>query len=247
MKLPVHLFDWPSRHNVHLALPLLLLLSFVLHALGIVIFQIYYPRSSSVPFRSAQVYFLRPGSPEAQALAPMLAASDPALFSSTKPFGPSAISVPGSEYVPDFEGQVPALQVLPAELEKPGKEMASLRLRGASATPAPSPKPGLPTVVELRGGLEGRKITPPQKFIFTMSTNQSLEQIEFLVEVSAEGVPLHVVPLFPQGTSGVESVDREAVAYLLRSRFESPGGDAKPAWGYAKFHWGADVERSKEP
>jgi len=247
MKLPIHLFDWPSRHNVHLALPLLLLFSFVLHALGVVIFQIYYPRSSAAPFRSAQVYFLRPGSPEAQALAPMLAASDPALFSSTKPFGPSAMSVPGSDYLPDFEGEAPALQALPAGLEKPGQEMIPLLQRETSGSPSGTPLPGLRTVVKLRGGLEGRKMTPPENFIFTAPTKPSLESVEFLMEVSAEGIPLHVMPLFPPGTSGVESVDREAVAYLLRSRFEPREGGEKSAWGYAKFHWGADVERTKEP
>lgn len=247
MKLPVHLFDWPSRHNVHLALPLLLLFSFVLHALGVVIFQIYYPRSSAAPFRSAQVYFLRPSSPEAKALAPMLAASDPALFSSTKPFGPSAMSFPGSDYLPDFEGEAPALQALPTELKRPAQGILPLLQRGASSAPSGTPLPGLPTMVKLRGGLEGRKMTPPENFIFTAPTKSSLEPVEFLVEVSPDGIPLHVLPLFPLGASGVESVDREAVAYLLRSRFEPRDSGEKSSWGYAKFHWGADVERTKEP
>ena len=39
MKLRIHLFEWPSRHNVHLALPLMLVLSFVLHAASIFLFH----------------------------------------------------------------------------------------------------------------------------------------------------------------------------------------------------------------
>ncbi|MEI6340005.1 MAG: hypothetical protein WCQ57_15720, partial [Verrucomicrobiota bacterium] len=64
MKLHLHLFDWPSRHNVHLALPLMLVLSFVLHAACVVVFQVDYPRTHASPEHSAEVFFLCPGSPE---------------------------------------------------------------------------------------------------------------------------------------------------------------------------------------
>ena len=39
MKLRIHLFEWPSRHNVHLALPLMLVLSFALHAASMFLFH----------------------------------------------------------------------------------------------------------------------------------------------------------------------------------------------------------------
>jgi len=246
MKLPIHLFDWPSRHNVHLALPLLLLLSFVLHASCVVIFQIYYPRSQTPPFRSAQVYFLRPGSPEAKALAPMLAASDPALFSPVEPFGPSMTTLPGSIYVPGFAKQEPVLEAMPAIPQSTPSISHPFRVEQGVTTPNTVSDAGLPTVVRLGGGLAGRKLTPPPNFIFT-APFQSIEPVEFLVEVSPDGMPRHVVPIYPRSGSGIEVIDRAALAYLLQSRFDAVDGAVEPVWGTAKFLWGTDVERRKEP
>ena len=94
MKLRIHLFEWPSRHNVHLALPIMLVLSFFLHAACMFIFHATFPRSEGSRERSVAVYHLLPGSPEAAKVAPMLAASDPALFSSTKIFGHNVWKLP---------------------------------------------------------------------------------------------------------------------------------------------------------
>ena len=94
MKLRIHLFEWPSRHNVHLVLPIMLVVSFLLHAASLFIFQATFPRSEGSRERSAMIYYLLPGSPEAVRIAPMLAASDPALFSSAKIFGREAWKLP---------------------------------------------------------------------------------------------------------------------------------------------------------
>lgn len=247
MKLPVHLFDWPSRHNVHLALPLFLVGSFILHASGVLIFQVFYPRSAAPAFRSAQVYFLRPGSPEAAALAPMLAASDPALFSPVESFGPEALAVPPSKYVPGFAEQAPELAGWPTEDNVSSTSLPPLRWRASEKAVAPPVQPGLPTVVELTGGLEGRKFTPPKDFVFSAPLKQNLEAVQFLVQVSPEGVPLHVLPLSSQASSGIETIDRAALAYLLQSRFEARPDQSEPVWGYARFLWGSDIERRKEP
>jgi hypothetical protein len=247
MKLPTYLFEWPSRHNVHLALPLLLLLSFILHGLSILVFQIYYPRSSAPPFRSAQLYFLQPGSPEAKALAPMLAASDPALFSPAEPFGPNALKVPGSQYMPGFDDQAPILEALPSATEAVSARSSQVRLTAIRSAADSPVEPGLPTVVQLSGDLKGRKLTPPSQFIFTAPPRQILKPVEFLVEVSPQGTPLHVLPLFPQASSGVEATDRQALTYLLQSRFDPVGDSTSPVWGYVKFLWGSDVDQRKEP
>ena len=52
----IHLFEWPSRHNVHLALPIMLVLSFLLHAACMFIFHATFPRSEGSRERSATVY-----------------------------------------------------------------------------------------------------------------------------------------------------------------------------------------------
>lgn len=246
MKLPLHLFDWPSRHNVHLALPLLLLLSFVLHASCVLIFQIYYPRSQAPALRSAQVYFLQPGSPEAKALEPLLQAADPALFSPAEPFGPNMVRLPGSEYIPSFADQETALAPLPVEMGTTHSVPPPLRMDGALAAPAAPALPGLPTTVRLGGALAGRKLTAPENFIFT-APFQSISPVEFLVEVSPDGQPRHVIPIYPSGGSGIETIDRSALAYLLQSKFDPVEGASESVWGTAKFLWGTDVQRRKEP
>ena len=108
MKLRIHLFEWPSRHNVHLALPLMLVLSFLLHAACLFIFQATLPRSESSREHSAVAYALLPNSPEAAKIGPMLAASDPALFSTTKIIGQKAWKLPETAYVASFDEEVPA-------------------------------------------------------------------------------------------------------------------------------------------
>lgn len=246
MKLPIHLFDWPSRHNVHLALPLLLVFSFVVHASCVLIFQIYYPRAQAPALRSAQVYYLEPGSPEEKALAPLLQAEDPALFSPAEPLGPSMVQLPGSEYVPSFENQDTNLAPLPVAEQNARPAVAPFRVEGRLSAPAAAPSPGVATQVRLGGGLAGRKLIPPAGFVFT-APFQSIASVEFLVEVAPDGTPRHVVPIYPRDGSGIEVIDRSALAYLLQSKFDPVEGAAEPVWGTAKFLWGADVQRRREP
>lgn len=245
MKLPIHLFDWPSRHNVHLALPLLLALSFVLHASCVLIFQIYYPRAQAPALRSAQVYYLQPGSPEAKALAPLLETADPALFSPAESLGPQVTQLPGSDYVASFENQDTALEPLPSAEQSTRPVSAPFRVESAFSAPTATPVSGLPTEIRLGGGLAGRKLTPPADFIFT-APFQSIASVEFLVEVAPDGSPRHVVPIYPKDGSGIEAIDRSALAYILQSKFDPVEGASEPVWGTAKFLWGTDVQRRKE-
>ena len=71
MKLRIHLFEWPSRHNVHLALPLMLILSFLLHAASMFLFHAALPDSNGTSERAASVNYILPGSAEAAKLAPI--------------------------------------------------------------------------------------------------------------------------------------------------------------------------------
>lgn len=246
MKLDLHLFDWPSRHNVHLALPLMLVLSFVLHAACVVVFQVAYPRSGASPERSAEVFFLRPGSPEAVQMAPLLTASDPALFSPGQLFGRDVWKLPETVYVASFDAEKPVLSALPAAesgLVLPPVTSFGPISRAPSGKQA-APEPGLPTALRLGGDLAGRVVTPPAEFHFLAPARQALAPAEFLICISPDGRPMH---LFPQSSSGNEKLDRAALRYLAGARFsrDDPGG--QPAWGTATFLWGADIEREKEP
>ena len=250
MKLRIHLFEWPSRHNVHLALPIMLVLSFFLHAACMFIFQATFPRSEGSRERSAAVYHLLPGSPEAAKIAPMLAASDPALFSSTKIFGRNVWKLPKTAYVASFDEEIPALAPLPApppsQFLPPASGTAPVGVAALAPKAPPSREPPVPTTVRFGGELERRAWTPPQNFDFAalaVLPRQGLAPAEFLVAVSPDGLPMH---FFPQRSSGNENLDRAALQYLAGCRFAAAPSEHEPAWGTATFVWGADVRQDSQ-
>lgn len=245
-----HLFDWPSRHDVHLALPIMLVVSVGLHVAGIFVFQVVHPRARVGPERSAEVYYLAPGSPEAAKLAPLLAASDPSLFSPAHTTGRGVWKLPETTYTPSFDASSPQLLAIPPS-SRPNliPRVSSLGpvSREAGARRASPPSAGLPTAVSFDGELAGRTVTPPPGFSFGVIPAgglKSLSPAEFLIAVSPDGRPLY---FFPRESSGSEALDRAALRYLAGARFSPVSGTDKPAWSMATFHWGADVLAPGQP
>jgi hypothetical protein len=251
VKLRIHLFEWPSRHNVHLALPFMLVVSFLLHAGSLFLFHATFPRSDGSPERAASVNYILPGSPEATRLAPILAASDPALFSPAQVSGPDVWNLPKTAYVASFDEEVPVLKPLPSpppsQFLPPDAGTAPITV-AAIVPKASSPhQPAPPTVVRFADALEARAWTPPADFQFsqvTALTRQGRAPAEFLVAVSPEGLPLH---FFPQQSSGDENLDRAALRYLAGCRFAEAPSDTEPAWGTATFIWGGDIAQGTQP
>jgi len=248
VKLRAYLFEWPSRHSLHLALSLMIGVSLVLHVLGMVVFQISYPRAKMHSIRSAEVFYIQPGTQEAQDIAPLLAAADPALFSPGQVFGKDAWKSPETLYTPSFDTDKPSLVPLPAA--SPALVMPLMASSDPiSITPyrprqAATPAPGLPTVVKLGGGLKGRVLESPKGIRFSAHASKGLLPSEFLLSVSPEGRVLYVFAL-PQESYGNEVLDRTAMQYLLKAKF-SPIEDSKPRWGTATFLWGTDVDRDRD-
>ena len=250
MKLRIHLFEWPSRHNVHLALPLMLVLSFALHAAGIFLFQSSFSRANGSAERIASVTYILPDSPEAARLAPILAGSDPALFSSAD-VEPSVWNLPKTAYVASFDEETPELKPLPlpgpSEFRPPDPGTAPVTIATIVPKATPVPQPAPLTTVEFGGGLEKRAPTPPEGFKFSdvrALTQQGRAPAEFLVAVSPEGLPLH---FFPQQSSGDENLDRAGLRYLAGCRFAPAPSETEPAWGTARFLWGGDITADTQP
>ena len=250
MKLRIHLFEWPSRHNVHLALPLMLVLSFALHAASMFLFHTTFPRSNGSAERIASVTYILPGSPEASKLAPILAASDPALFSSAD-VGPNVWNLPKTSYVASFDEETPELKPLPrpgpSEFLPPDPGTAPVTVATIVPKASPVSQPAPPTTLQFGGGLEKRAWTPPEGFKFSdvrALTQQGRAPAEFLVAVSPDGRPLH---FFPQQSSGDENLDRAAIRYLAGGRFAPAPSETEPAWGTALFLWGGDIATETQP
>lgn len=251
MKLRAHLFEWPSRHNVHLALPAMLVLSFLLHVGSLFLFHATFPRSGGSPERAAAVNYILPGSPEAERLAPLLAASDPALFSPAQVFGADVWNLPKTAYVASFDEETPALKPLPSPLPSqflpPDAGTAPVTVGASLPKGPPIPQSAPPTAVRFGGALQDRPCTPPANFKFTEVTalsRQGREPAEFLVAVSPEGHPLY---FFPQQSSGDENLDRAALRYLAGCRFAPAPDETQIAWGTVMFVWGADISQAPQP
>jgi outer membrane biosynthesis protein TonB len=249
LKLRIHLFEWPSRHNVHLALPLMLVISFLLHAACLFLFHTTFPRAGGSPERFAAVNYILPESPEAAKLGPMLASSDPALFSPAQVFGANIWNLPKTTYVASFDEEIPALKPLPApppsQFLPPDAGTTPVSVAAVVPKAAQLREPALPTVVRFGGDLEKRGCTPPANFQFSdviALTRQGLAPAEFLVAVSPDGLPLHFLP---QQSSGDENLDRAALRYLAGCRFAP--SEAGPEWGTATFVWGGDIPQQSQP
>jgi len=239
VKLPLSHFEWPSRHNIHIALPLMIVVAFLLHAACIMVFQITDVRAPRRADRSAQVYFLRTDSTEAGGIRALLDASDPSLFSPEQRGEREAWRSPETAYTASYEANPPSLAPLPAaQLKTPPLAIAPLsREMGPPKFP---PQAGLPTEVRFSGDLARRAFTPPDKFEFLAPTKIVLRPIEVLVGVAADGRVIHIAPL--EESSGNEILDRCAIEYLARGRF-APGA---AGWGVARFLWGNDIRRSTD-
>jgi len=239
VKFPSLHFDWPSPHNIHVALPLMLAVSAALHIAGIVVFQVSGRRPESSPQRPAHVIVVPPASPEAALIAPMLAAADPSLFS---PVSGDSVPAPIATYIASYASGAPALDPLPAA---PALTLAVTPLVTRSMASRPPARPaskGLATQVRFGGNLAGRSFAPGKSADFSAPPRQGLRPARFVAAVDSGG---RIIYAFLEISSGVASLDRAAFDYLKRGRLEPVGSPG--AWGTIDILWDTDVSRPSEP
>jgi len=228
----------------------MIVLAILVHLGSLVIFQVSYPRARPNREQSAQVVFLRPGSPEALRIMPLLEASDPALFSPGRAIGREMWKIPETDYIASFDIAAPSLESLPKQPEPmilPPVSRSGPVVEHLSSTPATQTQPGRQTILHLEGDLQNRAVIPPGNIRFFALPRQNLTPAEYLVAVSPEGKPMHVFPLFPHNSSGNEALDRMALRYLAACQFTPAPESKDPAWGVATFLWGNDIQREKGP
>ncbi len=176
------LFDWPTRHHVHLLLPITIALALVIHAASFFFFRVSYPLEQGRQVRSAEVIFLQPGSPQAKALEPMIAASNPALFS---PAGPSELQSRLSSqavYSAQFDQAAPPLAAKPVDASHGPKFTffaASPVAVKASATNEKSQVPAIKTFIKVAGALEGREFSPAKAPTYSTASEISSNRPSF--------------------------------------------------------------------
>jgi hypothetical protein len=227
------LFDWPSRHRLHLLLPMVLVLAALLHAAVFFLFSIAYPPAVPDTSSPAKVFFLPVGSAVRQQIEGLLHSDDPALFAPGKglPQPPPPFV---AEHVPDFETRRLPLEAMPP-LAAP--QTPKTTPRGPVEMPRTDfparPSAGMPSRVHLPPSIAGRleSLRIPD---FDASTATPDSPSVFLVGILPGGMAGHVVP---QESSGDRALDAAATRALLEAVFK-PSEEEETTWGFVEFHWG---------
>ena len=233
------IFEWPGRHHLHLLLPAAIVFAAILHAGLFFAFSIIYPHPRNAGPDPAQIYFVPPGTADAERLEGLLRSSDPAVFAPGRgldlpePFPPVA-------YVPRYASDKPVLDPLPrlkkSDLPRPAFAGPVPVVRESQKPAAASPAPAATRLVAA-GALDARIPALPEGTVFPVPKGFDPEPAFFLVDVREDGRVAHV---FLQRSSGNSSLDLKAASLLRKRAFApDPAGDS---WGFVTFQWGADVQ-----
>ena len=224
-----------------------ILLSACVHAFGFFIFQTIYPAAARMAPPPAQVGFLAPGTPEADAILRWIDSEDPALAAVPRkaPPVPDLMTLP---YIPSYSGgkvhtrptmSPPPEQPLPYPDGVSGLDLVEV----AAPPPAPStpPPPPAATTLSFSGTLTPIGPLPSFSALHEPEIGE-LRPASFLLGVSDRGEVRYV---FLQDSSGNQALDAGATTILQQVRFRP---SATPlTWGFATFHWGSAVFAQTTP
>lgn len=241
-------FDWPSRHAVHIAVPAMMIVSVLLHGAGLFVFQLKPPSEPASTRRTASVFFLSPTASDTGKILPVIASADPALFSATVSEDPDIWRLPTSDYSPSFDGMRPEFLSPPADNQPVPATLLSF---GSVKAGSPQNKRqpvisrSLPSKIVLEGGHAGMDFEMAPGTSFAAPERKNLFPMEFLIASGPDGRVLHAFPLV---SSGDEQVDRAALRALVGGHIKNaPASSHGVLWGEATFLWGADVQRIPTP
>ncbi len=241
-------FDWPSRHAVHVVLPAMMIVSVLLHGAGLLVFQLKPPAEPVSTRRSASVYFLAPSSTETGKILPRIASADPSLFSAATSEDRDIWLLPGSDYSPSFDGHRQKFASLPegeAAAPPPLLSFGAVKAGGRGVKKNPEALSALPSTIVFEGDHSGMTFEIAPGISFLAPERKNLFPLEFLIASGPDGNLLHA---FPLASSGDEQIDRAALRGLMGGRFKPPADSSREVrWGRATFLWGSDVQRIPTP
>lgn len=232
------IFDWPSRHILHLALPFALLVAVMLHVAFFYFFTIVYPTTSPIVPGRAQVYHIPPDSPDAERLAAILRTADPAVFAPGRGLSRGQ-DVPTAAYTPQYFSTVLPFAPLPSQVNE-ARRVVAFRALSDATRQRPDPVSSLPTTWRASGALGER--LPAMSATFTPLPGEVLEATTVLVGVRGDGTVAHTIP---QSSSGHLRRDAQALISLQDVRFVPGAPDL--VWGIVTFSWGSDVRMGEVP
>jgi hypothetical protein len=224
-----------------------ILLSACVHAFGFFIFQTIYPAATRMAPPPAQVGFLTPGTPEADAILRWIDSEDPARAAvPSKAPVPLLMSLP---YIPSYNS-VHARPTMspPADLPLPDPDgVSGLDLVEIAAPhPAPSTPPPPPATTTLSFSTSLTPAAPLPSFSDLHETETGeLQPASFLLGVSDLGEVRYVFLQESSGDKSLDGLDAHATAMLQKLRFRPSA--APLTWGFATFYWGSSAYAEPTP
>lgn len=235
MKTAAPLFQWPTRHRLHLLLPTVLVLAALLHAAVFFLFSIAYPPSQPETSRPAKVFFLPVGSAVRQQIEGLLHSDDPALFAPGHglPDQPPPFV---AEHIPQFDTPRLPLEIVPPPATAPAMrppQPEPVEIAQPRDTAPGQPPAGTPGRANLSPALAQRLESLDVPGFDSLQASPGAPSI-FLVGILPDGRAGHVIP---QTSCGDDSLDAAAANALQSARFKA-SEDGETAWGFVEFHWG---------
>ena len=243
MKSPHLTFEWPTRHRIHILLPVMVTLAALAHGAVFFLFAVRQPVPRPGGPNPAQVYFLAPGSAASIQLAALLNAMDPALFGPGRGL-PTEVPIE-AVYTPKYlEGSVDFAMPPEAQPEKPEARIfhgaVAIPRRSAAIKTETVPSP---TRLRMSESLEGRLPEQLPTMNFQTRSAEVPPAASFFVALSSAGALRHVVT---DHSTGEADLDKAAINYLRGISFR-PDEAGETRWGFVEFQWGRDLQPLPKP
>lgn len=232
------LFEWPARHRIHILLPAMVLAAGSVHAAIFFLFAAKQPAPGPGGPNPAKVYFLGPGTVAAVQLAPLLDSMDPALHAPGRGLARENPIV--ADYTPHYLERTVEFDPPPASaplVTDARVFQGPIEIRREPST-GPSTPPRIPTRLVFSPSLAPRVPSGTEAGSFETRSPDLPPPASFLIALSPEGTPRHVVI---DRSSGDGELDQAAIR-RLRSLSFLPAGGGETEWGFVEFQWGGDLE-----
>jgi len=231
------IFRWPEK-GVSFLLPAFFVLAVLIHASAVFLFQIVYPPVETIAPPQAQVVFIAPTTPENRAFLESLESENPAKVAQMADLTP--VGVGRIDYQPTYRS--PSTEPKPVGRNDGSvalpPALSPLALLNTRRTVEPAPREAIRTTLSLSETLRERDAARGSPIRLEAQVEGAHPPAVFLIGVDDRGELRYA---FLQTGSGSHQLDEAAEKALRTYPFRADPSAPGITWGFATFHWGADV------
>lgn len=231
------IFRWPEK-GASFLLPAFFVLALLIHASAFFLFQIIYPPVETIAPPSAQVVFIAPTTPENRAFLEGLELENPAKVAQMADVTPVALG--RIDYQPTY--RTPSTQPKSADQRRKTvalpPALSTEALLNDQQTRQPAQRQPIATTLSLSETLKARDAAAGSPVRLKATVEGAHPPAVFLIGVDDRGELRYT---FLQSGSGSHDLDEAAEKALRTYPFQAEPTAPGITWGFATFHWGADV------